>query len=133
MSEQSPVVVLVHGAFAESASWNGVIEQLYANGVDAIAVANPLRGVRNDATYLRDVIAGLGRPVLLVGHSYGGIVITGAAVAANPAVVGLVYVAGFAPDGNEGAFDLSSRHPGSTLGEALTSYPVSTGGDELAI
>jgi pimeloyl-ACP methyl ester carboxylesterase len=133
MSEQSPVVVLVHGAFAESASWNGVIEQLYANGVDAIAVANPLRGVRNDATYLRDVIAGLGRPVLLVGHSYGGIVITGAAGAANPAVVGLVYVAGFAPDENESAFELSNRHPGSTLGEALTAYPLSSGGNELAI
>src|SRR6478735_7470458 len=107
MSEQSPVVVLVHGAFAESASWNGVIEQLYAHGADAIAVANPLRGVRNDATYLRDVIAGLGRPVLLVGHSYGGIVITGAAGEANPAVAGLVYVAGFAPAEGESASELS--------------------------
>ncbi|QWF20458.1 alpha/beta hydrolase [Nocardioides sp. LMS-CY] len=133
MSEQSPVVVLVHGAFAESSSWNGVIERLHANGVDAVAVANPLHGVRNDATYVRDVIAGLGRPVLLVGHSYGGIVITGAAGAANPAVVGLVYVAAFAPDENESAFDLSTRKPGSTLGDALTAYPVSTGGNELAI
>lgn len=133
MSNQSPVVVLVHGAFAESASWYGVIEQLHARDVEAIAVANPLRGVRNDATYVRDVIAGLGRPVLLVGHSYGGIVITGAAGEANPAVVGLVYVAGFAPDENESAFELSSRQPGSTLGEALTAYPVSSGGNELAI
>jgi pimeloyl-ACP methyl ester carboxylesterase len=88
--------------------------------------------VRNDATYLRDVINGLGRPVLLVGHSYGGMVITGAS-AANPAVVGLVYVAAFAPAENESAFELSSRHPGSTLGEALTAYPVRTGGNELAI
>src|SRR4051794_40341247 len=133
MSEQSPVVVLVHGAFAESASWNGVIERLQARRVEAIAVANPLRSVRSDATYLRDVIAGLSRPVLLVGHSYAGIVITGAAGAANPAVVGLVYVAAFAPDENESAFELSSRHPGSTLGETLTAYPVSSGGDELAI
>jgi pimeloyl-ACP methyl ester carboxylesterase len=92
-----------------------------------------LRSVRGDATYLRDVIAGLGRPVLLVGHSYGGIVITGAAGAANPADVGLVYVAGFAPEENESASELSSRHPGSTLGEALAAYPVSSGGDELAI
>jgi pimeloyl-ACP methyl ester carboxylesterase len=133
MSDQSPVVVLVHGAFAESASWSGVIERLQGRGVDAVAVANPLRSVRGDATYLRDVIAGLGRPVLLVGHSYGGIVITGAAGAANPNVVGLVYVAAFAPDENESAVVLSSRHPGSTLGDTLTAYPVSAGGDELAI
>lgn len=133
MSEQSPLVVLVHGAFAESSSWYGVIEQLHGHGVDAVAVANPLRGVRNDATYLRDVIAGLGRPVLLVGHSYGGIVITGAAGAGNPSVVGLVYVAAFAPDDGESAFELSTRKPGSTLGEALTAYPVSSGGNELAI
>lgn len=133
MSEQSPLVVLVHGAFAESSSWYGVIEQLNANGVDAVAVANPLRGVRHDATYLRDVIAGLGRPVLLVGHSYGGIVITGAAGARNPAVVGLVYVSAFAPDEGESAFELSSRHPGSTLGDALAAYPITTGGNEFTI
>lgn len=132
MSEQSPVVVLVHGAFAESASWNGVMENLHAQGVDAIAVANPLRSVTSDAAYLRDVIAGLGRPVLLVGHSYGGIVITEAA-ADNPAVVGLVYVAAFAPDTGESALQLSTSLPGSTLGEALTTYPVSTGGNEFII
>jgi pimeloyl-ACP methyl ester carboxylesterase len=132
MNHQKPIVVLVHGAFAESASWNGVIADLHANGVEAIAVANPLRSVRGDATYLRDVIAGLGRPVLLVGHSYGGIIITGAS-AANPSVVGLVYVSAFAPDEGESAFELSARSPGSTLGEALTAYPVSTGGNELAI
>jgi pimeloyl-ACP methyl ester carboxylesterase len=133
MSNQTPIVVLVHGAFAESASWNGVIEQLHDRGVDAIAVANPLRSVRGDATYLRDVISGLDRPVLLVGHSYGGIIITGAAGAGNASVVGLVYVAAFAPDEGESAFELSARSPGSTLGEALTAYPVSTGGNELAI
>lgn len=132
MSEHSPVVVLVHGAFAESASWNGVIENLQAQGVEAVAVANPLRSVTNDATYLRDVIAGLDRPVLLVGHSYGGMVITEAA-ADNPAVVGLVYVAAFAPDTGESALQLSTSLPGSTLGEALTSYPVSTGGNEFTI
>ncbi|GAA1545592.1 alpha/beta fold hydrolase [Nocardioides humi] len=132
MNHQSPTVVLVHGAFAESASWNGVIEQLYGKGVEAIAVANPLRGVANDAAYVRDVIAGLDRPVLLVGHSYGGIVITEAA-AENPAVVGLVYVAAFAPDTGESALTLSTSHPGSTLGEALVAYPVSSGGNEFAI
>lgn len=132
MSEQSPIVVLVHGAFAESASWNAVIENLQAQGVDAIAVANPLRSVTGDAAYLRDVIAGLGRPVLLVGHSYGGMVITEAA-ADNPAVVGLVYVAAFAPDTGESALQISTSLPGSTLGEALTAYPVSTGGNEFTI
>lgn len=133
MSEQTPLVVLVHGAFAESASWNGVIEHLHAEGIEAMAVANPLRGVSSDATYVRDVIAGVGRPVLLVGHSYGGIVITAAAGAGNPDVVGLVYVAAFAPDEGESALELSSRHPGSTLGEALSAYPVSSGGNEFAI
>jgi len=132
MSEQSPIVVLVHGAFAESASWNGVIENLQAQGVDAVAVANPLRSVTSDAAYLRDVIAGLGRPVLLVGHSYGGIVITEAA-ADNSTVVGLVYVAAFAPDTGESALQLSTSLPGSTLGEALTAYPVSAGGNEFTI
>ncbi|MFE5340705.1 alpha/beta fold hydrolase [Isoptericola sp. NPDC056578] len=132
MDTQYPTVVLVHGAFAESASWNGVIDRLHERGVEAVAAANPLRSVAGDAAYVRDVVAGIGRPVLLVGHSYGGIVITEAA-AGHPDVVGLVYVAAFAPDHGESAFELSSRAPGSTLGEALTAYPVSTGGAELAI
>jgi pimeloyl-ACP methyl ester carboxylesterase len=132
MSDQTPTVVLVHGAFAESASWDAVIDGLQARGVDVVAFANPLRSVRGDATYLRQVIDGLARPVLLVGHSYGGIVITGAAGAQNPSVVGLVYVAAFAPDEGESAFQLSSNHPGSTLGEALGAYAVD-GGNELVI
>jgi pimeloyl-ACP methyl ester carboxylesterase len=123
-------VILVHGAFAESASWNGVIERLGDRRV--IAVANPLRGVASDAAYLRDVIDSVDGPVVLVGHSYGGFVITEAA-AGNDKVAGLVYVCAFAPDRGETAFDLSTRFPGSTLGEALTAYPVSTGGNELAI
>ncbi len=78
MSEQ-PVIVLVHGAFAESASWNRVIQRLHSNRLTAVAVANPLRSVAGDAAYVRDVIAGIGRPVVLVGHSYGGMVISQAA------------------------------------------------------
>ena len=132
MSNKAPTVVLVHGAFAESASWNGVIESLHGAGVDVVAAANPLRSVTGDAAYLRDVIAGIDGPVLLVGHSYGGMVITEAG-ADNPAVIGLVYVAAFAPDTGESAFQISTLHPGSTLGEALTAYPVSSGGNELAI
>lgn len=132
MSTQAPTVVLVHGAFAESASWDAVIEQLHDHGVDAVAVANPLRSVSGDAAYVRDVVAALDGPVLLVGHSYGGLVITEAG-ADNPAVVGLVYVSAFAPDTGESAFSLSTSFPGSTLGDALTAYPVSSGGNELAI
>lgn len=132
MNDKAPTVVLVHGAFAESASWDGVIERLHGAGIDVFAAANPLRSVTDDAAYLRDVIAGLDGPVLLVGHSYGGMVITEAA-ADNPNVIGLVYVAAFAPDSGESAFQISTLHPGSTLGEALSAYPVSTGGAELAI
>ncbi|HET6742840.1 MAG TPA: alpha/beta hydrolase [Kribbella sp.] len=131
MSE-NPVVVLVHGAFAESASWNGVIERLQAQSVETVAVANPLRSLEGDAQYVRDVIAGIGRPVVLVGHSYGGMVITEAA-ADNEAVKALVYVCAFAPDHGETAFQLSLQFPGSTLGDALNAYPVATGGNELAI
>jgi pimeloyl-ACP methyl ester carboxylesterase len=132
MTGQQPTVLLVHGAFAESASWNPVIPKLRAESVTAIAVANPLRSVSGDAAYLRDVIAGVGGPVVLVGHSYGGMVITEAA-ADNDAVVGLVYVSAFAPDQGESAIALSGRFPGSTLGGTLVSYPVSTGGNEVRI
>ncbi len=132
MPEQTPTVVLVHGAFAESASWGAVVEQLQSRGLPVVAAANPLRSVAGDAAYVRDVIDGLGTPVVLVAHSYGGMVITEAAVG-NDAVVGLVYVAGFAPDHGESAFQLSTMFPGSTLADALLAYPVSSGGNEFAI
>lgn len=132
MSDTKATVVLVHGAFAESASWNGVIAELHAHGVRAVAVANPLRSVTIDAAYVRDIIAGLGGPVVLVGHSYGGIVATEAA-SGNDAVKALVYVAAFAPESGESALDLSGKFPGSTLGETLLPHPVSTGGDEFVI
>jgi pimeloyl-ACP methyl ester carboxylesterase len=131
MNDQPPVVVLVHGAFADASSWNGVIERLLERSIDVVAVANPLRGLSTDAGYVRDVIAGIGRPVLLVGHSYGGMVITEAA-AQNDNVTGLVYVDAFAPDHGENAFQLSTKFPGSTLGDALNAYPVA-GGNEFAI
>ena len=132
MTDQKPTIVLVHGAFAESASWNGVIARLQSHGVTAVAVANPLRSLAGDAAYVRDVIAQIGGPIVLVGHSYGGLVITEAA-ADNAAVVALVYVSAFAPDTGQSAFELSTSAPGSTLGEALTAYPVATGGNEFAI
>jgi pimeloyl-ACP methyl ester carboxylesterase len=132
MSDRTPTIVLVHGAFAESASWNPVVEILHARGLDAVAAANPLRSVAGDAAYVRDVVAGVGTPVLLVAHSYGGFVVTEAA-AGNDAVTGLVYVAAFAPDHGESAFQLSTMFPGSSLGDALAAYPLASGGNDLAI
>ncbi|MDQ7877446.1 alpha/beta hydrolase [Microbacterium sp. QXD-8] len=132
MSEQKPTIVLVHGAFAESSSWNGVIAQLQQHDVDAVAVANPLRSLAGDAGYVRDVLASIDGPIILVGHSYAGLVITEAA-AGNDAVVGLVYVGAFVPETGQSAFDLSNSAPGSTLGDALVAYPVSSGGNEFAI
>ncbi|MCP2323247.1 pimeloyl-ACP methyl ester carboxylesterase [Hamadaea flava] len=132
MSEQKPTIVLVHGAFAESASWAGVVEGLADRDLDVVAVANPLRSLPGDAAYVRDVVASIDGPVVLVGHSYGGMVITEAA-AGNDKVAALVYVCAFAPEHGETAFELSTKFPGSTLGAALAAYPVSTGGNEFAI
>ncbi|OAB51576.1 alpha/beta hydrolase [Pseudomonas thivervalensis] len=113
-----PTIVLVHGAFAESSSWNGVAAQLLTQGYPVVAAANPLRGVKQDADYVADIVEQTAGPVILVGHSYGGAVITNA-VHNNPKVKGLVYVAAFAPDKGETAIELSGRYPGGTLGPTL--------------
>ena len=141
MSEQKPTIVLVHGAFAESASWDLVIERcqsethqfeaglrpslLGGHSLKVIAAANPLRSVAGDAAYVRDVIASTGGPVVLVGHSYGGLVITEAA-AENHSVIALVYVNAFAPDQGESAFGLAAMFPGSS-NEAFAAHPISSG------
>lgn len=122
-----PTVVLVHGAFADSSSWNGVIAGLKAEGYPVIAVANPLRGVKTDSDYVADVVDHTQGPVILVGHSYGGSVISNA-VHGNSRVKALVYVAAFAPEKGETAFELSGRYPGSTLGPALDKPVVSKEG-----
>ena len=132
MTDQTPTVVLVHGAFAESTSWKGVIELLQAQSIDVVAAANPLRTLTGDAAYVRDVVKHVPGPVVLVGHSYGGMVITQAA-SENPEVVALVYVCAFAPDHGEDAFQLSNQFPGSTLGEAIDAIPLADGGTDLAI
>ena len=132
MSTQGLTVLLVHGAFAESASWNLVISRLRARSVDPVAVANPLRSVSGDAAYVREVIIGIGTPVVLVAHSYGGMVITEAA-ARNDRVVALVYTNAFAPDQGESAFELAGKFPGSSLGAALVASPVPSGGNEFRI
>jgi len=128
----APTVVLVHGAFAESASWSGVISRLVERGVTVVATPNPLRSVSTDAANVRSAVEGIGGPVLLVGHSYGGAVITEAAVD-NPAVVGLVYVAAFAPDHGENALQLTGQFPGSTLGETVRPYPLGDGTHDLFV
>lgn len=132
MSNQNPTVVLVHGAFAESASWNGVIERLHAEGVTSVAAANPLRSLAGDAAAVRDVVAAVDGPVVLVGHSYGGLVISEAS-AGDERVAALVYVCAFVPETGDSAFALSTSAPGSTLGDALDAHPVSTGGVEFTI
>ncbi|MBD2115131.1 alpha/beta hydrolase [Nodosilinea sp. FACHB-141] len=127
-----PTIVLVHGAFAESSSWNGVLTQLNEKGYPTVAVANPLRSVKSDADYVASVLKSIEGPTVLVGHSYGGAVITN--VVGNENVKALVYVAAFAPDAGETAVELSGRYPGSTLGPALAP-PVATpdGGNDLYI
>src|SRR3954470_2457378 len=132
MTDPKPTVVLVHGAFADSSSWNGVIERLREQSVPVVAAANPLRSLAGDAAYVRGVIAAVGGPVVLVGPSYGGLVISEAA-AGNDAVVGLVYVNAFVPEHGQTAFDLSTEFPGSTLADALDAHPLSNGGADLVI
>ena len=113
-----PTIVLVHGAFADSSSWNGVVASLKKGGYTTVAVANPLRSVSNDARVVSDVVASIAGPVVLVGHCYGGQVISNAAQGREN-IRSLVYVAAFAPDVGEAAAELASRFPGGTLGEAL--------------
>lgn len=121
-------IVLVHGAFAESSSWNDVIRLLSAKGYPVVAVANPLRGIKSDADQLSAALNSIGGRVVLVGHSYGGLVISNAT--AKPGQVqGLVFVAAFAPESGETAASLSSKFPGSTLGDALAPPVALPGGD----
>jgi pimeloyl-ACP methyl ester carboxylesterase len=127
-----PTIVLVHGAFAESASWDRVIRELDGAGHEVIAAANPLRGLASDAAAVSDLVRTIDGPVVLVGHSYGGAVITNVDADAGQ-ITGLVCVAAFAPAPGESAFSLSQRFPGSTLGDALRPVPRSNGTTDLYI
>jgi pimeloyl-ACP methyl ester carboxylesterase len=129
----NPTIVFVHGAFAESASWNGVIDALAGAGHSVIAAANPLRDVAADAASVGDLLRSVEGPVVLVAHSYGGAVISNVPVDAGE-ITGLVYVNGFAPDPGESCFSLAGRFPGSTLGEdTLRPVPRSDGTTDLYI
>lgn len=121
-----PTVVLIHGAFADASSWNGVIERLEARGYPVIAPANPLRGLYSDAEYIASVLESVKGPIVLAGHSYGGAVISSAA-AGNSHVKSLVYVSALMPDVGESGMSLGERFP-SALGTATRSVPYRAGG-----
>jgi pimeloyl-ACP methyl ester carboxylesterase len=128
-----PTVVLVHGAFADSSGWNDVVERLQAEGVQVTAPPNPLRGISIDSAYINSFLNQISGPVLAVGHSYGGAVITNAATNANN-VVGLVYVAAFAPEEGETLADIESGSRDSVLITALMQLQYPTGeGQETAV
>jgi pimeloyl-ACP methyl ester carboxylesterase len=127
-STPRPTVVLVHGAFADSSSWDAVISRLERRGYPVIGVANPLRGLAGDSAYVSSVLDTIPGPVILVGHSYGGAVITDAAVG-HPNVKALVYIAAFAPDQGESGLAILGEYPGSQLPPALTVRPFPGGQD----
>jgi pimeloyl-ACP methyl ester carboxylesterase len=128
-----PTVLLVHGAFADSSGWNDVVQNLQTAGIGVQAISNPLRGITIDAAYVASAIRQVPGPVIAVGHSYGGAVITNAATDADN-VVGLVYVAAFAPDEGETLSDIESDSKDSVLNSALQQLQYPTGsGDETAV
>ncbi|MFC8448204.1 alpha/beta fold hydrolase [Kitasatospora sp. NPDC057223] len=132
----NPTIVLEHGAFADGSSWSGVITRLRAAGYPVVAPADPLRGPAADAAVLRSVLDNIKGPKVLVGHSYGGSVIS-AAGANDPQVKALVYVAAFLPAPGETALELTGKFSGSTLPDALNpvtySLPDGTGTTDLYI
>ena len=128
-----PTVVLVHGAFADSSGWTGVVERLHAEGVKVTSASNPLRGISVDSAYVASLLGQIPGPVVAVGHSYGGAVISNAAAAADN-VVGLVFVAAFAPDEGETLGGIEQDSKDSVLNTALAPLQYPTGqGTETAV
>ena len=126
-----PTIVLVHGAFGDASSWRRVHDLLDGDEFTVIAPPNPLRGVASDASYLAAVIDQLDGPVVLVGHSYGGMVTTVAG--ASDKVAGLVYVAALVPDEGESVGDLQARFPSLAMGPILRQWPLPDGNVELSV
>ena len=122
-----PTIVLVHGAFADSSSWNDVIALLHRDGYPVIAAANPLRGLRADADYVRTLLDSIDGPIVIAGHSYGGSVMSEAADG-NPRVQALVYVASFILEPGESTGELAAKYPGGELGPALNPVPLAAAG-----
>ncbi|HLL88389.1 MAG TPA: alpha/beta fold hydrolase, partial [Tepidisphaeraceae bacterium] len=127
-----PTVVLVHGAFADASGWNSVIERLSRKGYATVAVANPLRGVKEDAAALEARLATIDGPIVLVGHSYGGTVLSNVR-AGNSNIQSLVFIAAFAPAKGEAAAELAGMYPGSTLGDTLAPVALPDGSNDLYI
>ena len=131
-SGPKPTIVLEHGAWADGSSWAGVIELLQGDGYTVYAPPNPLRGLANDSATLADFLSTIPGPVILVGHSYGGMVITNAATG-NANVKALVYIDAFLPAQGETAFGLTAAQPGSCVGSAnafkVVPYPGAPAGD----
>ena len=115
VAQAKPTIVLVHGAWADGSGWNGVTRRLQADGYTVIAPPNPLRGAIIDGQYVAGLLRTIPGPIVLVGHSYGGAVITNAATG-NPSVRALVYVDAFVPDLGESVLQLATARPGSCLG-----------------
>lgn len=129
-SGAKPTIVFVHGGWADSSGWNAEIAAFQREGYPVIAPANPLRGLSSDAAYLRSVLQTIDGPIVLVGHSYGGAVISNAAVGV-PNVEALVYIAAFAPDAGESLAQLVTKYPGTQITpDALIErpYPSADGG-----
>lgn len=124
----APTIVLIHGAFADASTWSAVVERLQRQGHRVVAPALPLRGLTSDSAYIRSVLDSITGPIVLVGHSYGGAVISQAAADA-PQVKALVYIAAFVPDIGESALQLTDKFTGSTLGQATATqyYPLPDG------
>lgn len=122
LASPKPTIVLVHGAFEDGSIWNGVIQRLQRDGYPVVAPANPLLGVAVDAAYLRSVVDRIQGPVILVAHSYGGVVITQAG-ADDPKVKGLVYASAVMPAVGESAMQLLDRFPGSTFPTSVEEVP----------
>lgn len=127
-----PTIIFVHGSFADSSSWHDVIDPLLDAGHPVIAAANPLRSLAADAESIGDIVRAVDGPVLLVGHSYGGAVISNVPADAGE-IVGLVYLSGFAPEPGESCFSLAGMFPGSTLGDALRPVSRTDGTTDLYI
>lgn len=128
----NPTIVLVHGAFADASSFRGMYNKLLSEDVTVVAPPNPLRGLSGgDGEYLKAVIGEIDWPVLLVGHSYGGSVITAAGTADN--VVGLVYISGFAPDEGENLTDLQSKFPAPRIIPYIVTHRLPDGGNEFTL
>jgi pimeloyl-ACP methyl ester carboxylesterase len=133
-SPNTPTVILVHGGFADASFWTPVIEQLQARGVPVLAPPNPLRGLAHDAEYIASFVNQVDGPVLLVGHSYGGAVIS-VAGAATPNAVGLVYVAAFILDEGESFGEIFAGFPDTPLLGAVRpgNYPLPDGGTAVEL